>query len=799
MDEAFPPSDQNELSPEDQAVLDAFLAMEDGDEREPALETGQTRSTSSDHEPVSQSAALFSEEEDMLALFATEVEEDIAGMRHVLARLEQDKQVDSPAFASLQRTAHKLKGTAGAIGFDSMSVAAHHIETVIELIRSQEVAYKTGVIALAHAVQALETMLEGIVSEGQENKSLLIELEEEYQALRQNKSGAGITAAATTAPENTDSIPVPVATQALQDQFPPVRNQTQHIDQLILHTEQMLEQHAPLENAQKQVEIALQELHNAQARLRRLETLYKPFSLNNANDGRTIGEEQFTSSLVERILRETAQRTGHVRKPRAKSHFQELPRMHEFAIWDEMEIDHFTEPNVLAHSLSEAIADVTTASTQLRLALAQLNTLITQHMAQTVQVHNEALLLRSVPFHALVVRLTGAAMMLTASQKRMVQFEVSGETTEIDQDIVEALAGPFLELVRTCVSESLLTAEAAQAPGPYAARIRLSASFTGNEVHIEAGFSMPVPGGTIETLNNAIRHLHGSITPERDSTEGITFRLRFPRSQGMVQGLLVHTGNQSVIVPFSQVHHIDYNKQEHIAELYDLNALLGFPSARSSDGTIQPWLILQEKTFQLAVQVDDIIGQLDLMKRPLAGYLRRPGITGTAIDGTGNILLVVDLPELITQKEVVQRQKEPVKVFLPAGQTRFQNHPASGYQKILIADDSVYMRQSLRQVLEHENYTIFEAHDGMEALEQMLEQTPDLLLLDIEMPNLNGFDLLSIIRANPLLSKLKVILLTSRSSEKHRQRALELGALDYLIKPCPQDVLLDTVQSVLAS
>jgi chemosensory pili system protein ChpA (sensor histidine kinase/response regulator) len=585
----------------------------------------------------------------------------------------------------------------------------------------------------------------------------------------------------------------------VQDQLQPVRNQAQHLDQLILHTEQMLEQHAPLENAQKQVEIAVQELHSAQARLRRLETLYKPFSLNNADDGRAMGEEYFTSSLVERILRESAQRTGHVHKPRAKSHVHQQPTMQEIATWDEMEIDRFTEPSVLAHSLSEAIADVTTATTQLRLALAQLNTLITRHMEHTVQIHSEALLLRSVPFHALVVRLRSAAMMLTASQKRTIQFEVSGETTEIDQDIVEALANPLLELVHSCVTGSLLAADAAQLPGPYAGRIRLSAHFTGNEVHIEAGFSMPVPGGTIETLNDSIRHLHGIITPQRDSADGITFHLRFPRSQGMVQGLLVRAGNQSVIMPFSQVHHIDYDKQQHIAERYDLNTLLGFHSVRSTTGTIQPWLILQEKTFQLAVQVDDIIGQVDLMKKPLAEYLHRPGITETAIDGTGNILLIVDLPALIVHREVVQRQKEPVKVFLPTGQARFQNHPAAGYQKILIADDSVYMRQSLCQILEHENYTIFEAHDGMEALEQILEQSPDLLLLDIEMPNLNGFDLLSIIRANPLLSKLKIILLTSRSSEKHRQRALELGARNYLIKPCPQDVLLDTVQSVLAS
>jgi chemosensory pili system protein ChpA (sensor histidine kinase/response regulator) len=532
--------------------------------------------------------------------------------------------------------------------------------------------------------------------------------------------------------------------------------------------------------------------------------LYKPFSLNSADDGRAIGEEHFASSLVERILREAAQRTGHVHKPRAKLHAHQPPAIHEIASWDEMEIDRFTEPNVLAHSLSEAIADVATATTQLRLALAQLNTLITRHMEHTVQIHNEALLLRSIPFDTLVARLRSAARILTASQKRTIQFDVSGESTEIDRDILEALTNPFLELVHGSITASLLAADAAQLPGAYAGRIRLNARSSGNEVHIEAGFSMPVPGGIIETLNNSIHHLHGSVTPQRGPAEGITFHLRFPRSQGMVQGLLVRAGNQSIIVPFSQVHHIDYAKQEHIAERYDLNTLLGFPSARVTTRgypgqTFSPQLILQEQTFQLAVRVDDIIGQVDMVMKPLAEYLRRPGIMGTAIDDSGNIVLVIDLPELIVQRDAVQRQKEPVKVFLPAGQARFQNHPVTAYAKILIADDSVYLRQSLRQTLEHQSYTVYEVHDGMEALEYILEHPPDLLLLDIEMPNLNGFDLLSIIRANPLLSKLKIILLTSRSSEKHRQRALELGARDYLIKPCPQDVLLDRVQTVLAS
>jgi chemosensory pili system protein ChpA (sensor histidine kinase/response regulator) len=790
MDEAFPPSDQNELSPEDQAVLDAFLAMEDTEEQEPALET------SSGQVSVSQQAALISEEEDMLILFATEAAEDIAGMRRAVARLEQDEHRDSPAFDMLHRTAHKLKGTAGAIGFDTMSAIARHIETTIELIRNRDVVYIAGMMALAHAVQALETILEGIITDGQENTSLLKELEAEYAALSRDKSDTGMSAGAT---ENKDSALIHGADQAIQDQLLPVRNDIQHLDQLILHTEHMLEQHAPLENAQKQVEIALQELHNAQVRLRRLETLYKPFALNAVSRGRPMREEQVASSLVERILRESVQRTGHLHKLKAKSYVYQPPTMHEIASWDEMEIDRFKEPDVLAHSLSEAIADVATATTQLRLALAQMNTLISTHMAHTVQIHNEAISLRSIPFNALVARLKSAAQMLTASQKRTIQFEVSGESTEIDQDILEALTNPFLELVRGCVTESLLATEATQHQGAYAGRIRLNARFSGNEVHIEAGFSMSVPGGIVEKLSNSIHHLHGSVTPQRGPAERITFHLRFPRSQGTVQGLLVRAGNQSVIVPFFQVHHIDFAEQEQIAERYDLNTLLGFLSTRNTGRAISPWLVLQEQTFQLAVHVDDIIGQVDMVMKPLAEYLRRPGIMGTAIDGSGNIVLVVNLPELVMQRDMVQRQKEPVKVVLSAGQPRFQNQPVTANAKILIADDSYNLRQSLRQILELQSFTIYEAHDGMEALEYILEQPPDLLLLDIEMPNLNGFDLLSIIRANPLLSRLKIILLTSRSSEKHRQRALELGARDYLIKPCSQDVLLDRVQTVLAS
>lgn len=802
MDETFPSSDQNELSPEDQAVLDAFLTMEDW---EPVPEDTNTSGTPPVSTPPSQSADLTSEAYDMLALFATEAEEDIDRIRQALAQLEQNDRVDAPAFETLHRVTHKLKGTAGAIGCDSLSAIARHIEMVMRQVQHKDIAYGTGLLALTHAVLALERTLASIVSEGSEDQSPRIELEEEYKAL-----SAGIADVQELGQQAIDTEISARAVAAHVD--------TRHLDHVLLHTEQMLELHAPLENAQKQVEAALAELHNAQARLRRLETMYNPFAARSVIARKGMIEDQPASSLIERILRESAQRTGHVHKPGLRSgapsagviagrpqahypspgHSDDIPGAYA-PLWDEMEVDRFTESNVLAISLSEAITDVATAGIQLRLAFTQLNTLLKQHVEQTIQIRNDALSLRAAPFSVLADRLRSVVQALTAMEKRAIQFEVSGETTEIDQDILDALAHPLQKLVQGSITESLLTSKVAYEPGTYAGRITLTAHASGNEVTIEAGFSMPVPGGTVEVISNAIAPLRGSITPRRDFSEGIAFHLRFPRSQGMVQGLLARVGNQSIVVPYSQVHHIDYNRQASVAAHYDLNELLDFPSARGTSQTIAPWLILSEQNVQLAVQVDEILGPVDLLMKPLAAYLRRPGILGTAIDGMGNVLLVVGLPELITHHENAQKQKEPVKVFLPAGQARFLNHLEPPCSKILIADDSVSMRQSVRQILERVGYQLYEAHDGMEALEQILEQSPDVLLLDIEMPNLNGFDLLTILRASPLLAEVKTILLTSRSSDKHKQRALELGARNFLTKPCPPDVLLEAVQSALAS
>jgi chemosensory pili system protein ChpA (sensor histidine kinase/response regulator) len=154
------------------------------------------------------------------------------------------------------------------------------------------------------------------------------------------------------------------------------------------------------------------------------------------------------------------------------------------------------------------------------------------------------------------------------------------------------------------------------------------------------------------------------------------------------------------------------------------------------------------------------------------------------------VLLVLNLSELVMHMESAQHvsAKETAQGSWKASEQR---------RTVLIADDSVYIRQSVLQILNHAGYEVMEARDGFEALERLLTHRIDVLLLDIEMPRLNGYDLLNIIRVNPQFAKLKVVMLTSRTSEKHQRHAYAMGAQGYLTKPCPQDTLLTTVESLL--
>jgi chemosensory pili system protein ChpA (sensor histidine kinase/response regulator) len=821
MDELDAPNHQEELSKDDLEVLRAFHDLEGTTSSDNSLPQETTPEISITYQTDTDQSAASLSEVDMLALFATEADEDITTMRLAVQQLEQDNRLVSPGLQALKRCAHKVAGTAAAIGCASISTIAHYMETIIKFIENGNLVFQTGLIALVNSVHALEATLQSIVSNGYESKNPLLELEEEYKRL--NIDVHVVHNTKPSSPETTDATSIHWVSQNLSEHNQNsslLRVDLQHFHKLLEHTEKFIELDTPMENAQKQVEIALNELQFAQARLRRLEPLLSSLSISANTPPDTLIEDAGypPSSLVARILQEAAERTGHVPQINNVRRTQPL-LIHEAALWDEMEIDRFSETNALTHSFTEALTDVAIATSHVRQALMHLKFIVAQQVSQASAVRNEAFLLQSLPFSVLVTRLRTAIEMIAEAQSERIQFEVSGETVEINRDVLEKLTVPLLELVQLYAAEVLFFTKRLEQDAEQSLGIWLNAHITGNEATIEIGFSHSVPTGAVALLQDTVHHLYGSISLQEQTKRKMTLHLRLPRSQRMIQGLLVRAGSQHVIVPVSQVKRIYYNKrgmsgsssQERTSqgmlladshEIFHLNTLLRFfTDTNTAEKTVQTALILELDSPQIAIEVDEVVKEVELVMKPLSAHLCRPGITSTAIDGNGNVHLVLNLLEMIRLKEIYQQ----------AGKTVIEADTESYYElsllqpgaeacrKILIADDSIYIRQSINLTLSHEGYDVLEAVDGLQTLEQLAKEAPDLLLLDIEMPNLNGYDVLSIIRTHQEFSALKIVMLSSHSSEKHRRRARELGAHGYLTKPCPQDVLFKTIKSLLGN
>jgi chemotaxis protein histidine kinase CheA/ActR/RegA family two-component response regulator len=780
MDETPFSYSSDELSAEDLAIIRMFDEMTD-------LEVAGGQNDSS-KAPAENMLALSNEPsgvenpDDMLMLFASEAEEDIATMRRALLELEQDNHANSPGLVTLGRAAHKLKGTSGAMGCEMMSTIALHIEEEIQLLRDEKITVLTGLSVLVHALKALEMTLQSVVDEGQESPRPLQELRQDLTTLN-------------SADEQTREVTGKQKAVSQEELEPPIAPPVAPFDRrqlhgLISHTERLIELNTPLQGIQKQIAKSLMELQAAYGRLHYLESVLSNMVLAGAQGAEQ--QDHSGSSLVARIL----QRTNRQPPPRQRSISAPLvsPGSSEPALWDEMEMDRFTEQKILLQSFSEAVADVATASAQLKTAYAQIDALLEQQARQAMVVRNDALHLRSTPFSTVLARAQHIVQTLAQRHKRIIQFETAGDTTEIDQDILELLAVPLLELIRANVTDSLLSVPLSPLQEPD--RIWLAAQTAGNEIVIDLGFSMPIPGGALEALRGPIQQVNGSIAARRNPSGGVVYQLRFPRAQGLIQGLLVQAGGQGLILPLQHIELIDYKRQETQAQLYHLATLLGFPPASGLTNTPPP-ILLANSQRHVAIQVDEIIGEIELIMRPLDQHLQRPGIVGNAVDATGNVLLVIDLPALM--RYTLARRPLPL-LHAPLTATPARTSEAVQPATLLVADDSVYIRQSLRQTFERAGYVVVEARDGIEALECLSsDQPPMVMLLDIEMPNLNGYDLLNILHSQPGFVDCKTIMLTSRSSDKHRQRAMELGAYAFLSKPCSQEVLLDTVYKALSN
>ncbi|HTA65339.1 MAG TPA: response regulator, partial [Xanthomonadaceae bacterium] len=224
--------------------------------------------------------------------------------------------------------------------------------------------------------------------------------------------------------------------------------------------------------------------------------------------------------------------------------------------------------------------------------------------------------------------------------------------------------------------------------------------------------------------------------------------------------------------------------------IHDLGHLLGSAPAKAATSLQMPLLLSRSGDVRAAICVDEVLGSREIVVKPVGPQVSSiPGIFGATIMGDGSVMVILDVVPLVRRAAAIHLEPEaPVVEAVP----EVRRIPL-----VMVVDDSITMRKVTGRVLERNNMEVLAAKDGVDAIEKMVDTVPDLMLLDIEMPRMDGYELATHMRNDPRLRDVAIIMITSRTGEKHRQRAFEIGVNRYLGKPYQEAELMRNVFELL--
>jgi chemosensory pili system protein ChpA (sensor histidine kinase/response regulator) len=238
--------------------------------------------------------------------------------------------------------------------------------------------------------------------------------------------------------------------------------------------------------------------------------------------------------------------------------------------------------------------------------------------------------------------------------------------------------------------------------------------------------------------------------------------------------------------------------------IHELNSLLGVPGHRASDEAQLPLLLARTGDQRAAIRVDGVLGSREVVVKSVGPQVSSvPGIFGATIMGDGSVVMILDIAPLVRRSAALREEtavESAIEDELPGlvAQALPPALPEARRQPlIMVVDDSITMRKVTSRVLERNDMEVLTAKDGLDAVEKLQDRIPDLVLLDIEMPRMDGYELATYMRNDPRLRTVPIIMITSRTGEKHRQRAFEIGVDRYLGKPYQEADLLRNVEETL--
>lgn len=552
---------------------------------------------------------------------------------------------------------------------------------------------------------------------------------------------------------------------------------------------------------------------------------------------------------------------GHIREVEIQAEsqmqatFQTQGAAEEF---DPLEFDRFTRFQEVTRFLAESVNDISTVQHILLARLGEADAALIQQTRLNRELQQDLLRVRMVPLYSVAERLYRTVRQTARDVDKRAQLDIQGGDLEIDRSVLEKVTAPLEHLLRNALAHGIETPEARRAAGKAEfGEIVLSARQSGNEMMLTVkddgagldyarirekaeanglllpgveptetllaqmifatGFStadtvsqVSGRGVGMDVVKSEISALGGRIDISSTPGAGTCFSIYLPLTLAMTQAVMIQAGRHDYALPAPLVQQVLELKPEELEQAIAagevnwrgarysfsyLPHLLGDTEAVHEVQRYNPVVLLASGSSQAAVLVDAIEGTREIVVKNIGPQMARiTGVAGATVRGDGRVILILNPVPLALRwaslpRSVAERPAPAASVELAA---------ALQPPLVLVVDDSLTVRKITTRLLGREGFRVDSAKDGVDALEKMHDLIPDLVLLDVEMPRMDGFELARVMRSDARLKSVPIIMITSRTADKHRNRALEIGVNVYLGKPYQEQQLLDAIAEQLA-
>ncbi len=513
--------------------------------------------------------------------------------------------------------------------------------------------------------------------------------------------------------------------------------------------------------------------------------------------------------------------------------------------FDPLEFDRFTRFQELTRMMAESVNDVQTVHQNIIKALDESDAALSAQARLNRELQQSLMRIRMVPFQSVAERLYRVVRQAAKELDKRAVLDIRGAQVELDRSVLERITAPFEHLLRNSVAHGIeKPAERAAAGKKELGEIRIELRQEGNEVMMavsddgagidlarvrakavaqglvapdaqlsdkeaadlifHSGFSTATElsqiagrGVGMDVVKSEVQALGGRVEIATERGKGARFTIFLPLTLAVTQAVLVRAAGAVYAVPSALVEQVRQIKEPELQALREqgvaawqdrqypfryLPRLLGDGAFVPERRRLTPVIYARSGAHGVALQLDEVIGNQEIVVKNAGPLLSRiAGITGATVLGSGRIVLILN--------PVILADRAPVPT-LAAAASAGEAGPEPALPTVMIVDDSLTVRKITGRLLAREGYHVVTAKDGVDAMEQLHDLVPDAMLVDIEMPRMDGFDLTRNVRNDRRLKHVPIVMITSRTAEKHRTMAKEIGVDVFLGKPYQEEELL---------